>query len=133
MGLSGRDRHDLPGKHLDDADRLLLLETGQQLGRAGAIIVGAVIPVTYLVLEKLPATARLRQGQIGPYYSGIAAFVGTALAMVIGSLLKPVGAQPIGLGTEQNGPGTEETPGNRTRKSPVGRPAGARRSAGCRR
>ena len=77
-------------------------------GAAGAIIVGAVIPVSYLVLEKLPATADFAKEQIGPYYSGIAAFVGTAVAMVIGSLLKPGGTQQIGTGTEQNGSGTEQ-------------------------
>jgi Na+/proline symporter len=76
-------------------------------GAAAAIIVGAVIPVSYLVLEKLPATADFAKEQIGPYYSGIAAFVGTAVAMVIGSLLKPNGTEPIGSGTEQNGSGTE--------------------------
>jgi SSS family solute:Na+ symporter len=57
-------------------------------GAAASIIVGAVIPVSFLVMEKLPATAALAK-QIGPHYSGIAAFVGTGLAMVIGSLLKP--------------------------------------------
>ena len=30
--LSARDRHHLPGQHLDPADRLLLLEAGEQLG-----------------------------------------------------------------------------------------------------
>ena len=58
-------------------------------GAAGAIIVGAVIPITYLVLEKLPATADFAKDRIGPHCSGIAAFVACAVAMVIGSLLKP--------------------------------------------
>jgi SSS family solute:Na+ symporter len=62
-------------------------------GAAGAILAGAVIPVAYLVLEKLPATAELTKQQIGAHYSGIAAFLATALAMVIGSLLKPQGAR----------------------------------------
>lgn len=57
-------------------------------GAAAAIFVSAALPVSYLVLEKVAATKALAQS-IGPHYSGIAAFVGAALAMVIGSLLKP--------------------------------------------
>ncbi|MBO0723574.1 MAG: sodium:solute symporter family protein, partial [Blastocatellia bacterium] len=57
-------------------------------GAASSIIVSALIPVTYLILEQLPSTAELAK-YIGPYYSGIAAYVCSALAMVIGSLLKP--------------------------------------------
>ena len=62
-------------------------------GAAGAILFGALVPVTYLVMEQLPATAPLTR-QIGPYYSGIATYVLVALAMVIGSLLKPRAAGP---------------------------------------
>ena len=58
-------------------------------GAAGAIIFGALIPALYLVLEQVPATADFAKGKIGPYYSGIAAYVAAALAMVVGSLLKP--------------------------------------------
>ncbi len=61
-------------------------------GAAGAIIAGAVIPLAYLVMEQLPATRGLASW-IGPNWSGIAAFAGSALAMVAGSLLKPA-AQP---------------------------------------
>ncbi len=57
-------------------------------GAAASIAVSAVIPVTYLVMEQLDSTARLAQ-DIGPYYSGIATYVLSALAMVLGSLLKP--------------------------------------------
>ncbi len=57
-------------------------------GAAASLIVSAVIPITYLVLEQLPDTAQLAK-DIGPYYSGIAAYVCSALAMIIGSLLKP--------------------------------------------
>jgi SSS family solute:Na+ symporter len=57
-------------------------------GAAAAIAVGALIPVTFLTLQQVPATAELATA-IGPNRSGIAAFVGTALAMVVGSLLKP--------------------------------------------
>jgi SSS family solute:Na+ symporter len=51
-------------------------------------VVSAVIPAAYLIMEQVPSTAALAK-QIGPYYSGIAAYVGSALAMVVGSLLKP--------------------------------------------
>jgi len=57
-------------------------------GAAAAIVVGAAIPVTYLVMEQVPATQPLAE-MIGPNGSGIAAFVLTGLAMVVGSLLKP--------------------------------------------
>ena len=71
-------------------------------GATGAIVVGAVIPVTFLVIEQLPATAELAK-QIGPNYSGIAAFAATWAAMIVGSLLKPKQAKQrnratIGLG-----------------------------------
>jgi len=57
-------------------------------GAFGSIIFAAAIPVAFLVLEKTPATKDLAK-QIGPYYSGIAAYVSSALAMVVFSLLKP--------------------------------------------
>jgi solute:Na+ symporter, SSS family len=57
-------------------------------GAAASIAVSALIPVTYLVLEQIPATAQLAK-DIGPYYSGIAAYIFSGLAMIIGSLLKP--------------------------------------------
>ena len=57
-------------------------------GAAGSIIVSAVIPVTYLIMEQLPSTAALAKS-IGPYYSGIATYVLSGAAMVVGSLLKP--------------------------------------------
>ena len=57
-------------------------------GAFGSIIFAAAIPVAFLVLEKTPATRDLAK-QIGPYYSGIAAYVCSALAMIIFSLLKP--------------------------------------------
>jgi SSS family solute:Na+ symporter len=57
-------------------------------GAAASIIVSALIPITYLVLEQLPSTAQIAK-DIGPYYSGIAAYILSGLAMVVGSLLKP--------------------------------------------
>jgi len=78
-------------------------------GAAAAIIFSAIIPVAYLVLEqawKVPKLDAARQavhdaaGQIvqegylaqaiGPNWAGIAAFAVAAIAMVVGSLLKPM-------------------------------------------
>jgi SSS family solute:Na+ symporter len=58
-------------------------------GAAGAILFGALIPTLYLVLEQVPATSKFAKESIGPYASGIAAYVLAALAMAVGSLLKP--------------------------------------------
>ena len=57
-------------------------------GAVASIIVSAVIPVSYLVMEQVPSTAPLAKS-IGPYYSGIATYLLSGAAMVIGSLLKP--------------------------------------------
>jgi len=57
-------------------------------GAAASIVVSALIPVTYLVMEQLPATAEFAKS-IGPYYSGIATYLLSGAAMVIGSALKP--------------------------------------------
>jgi SSS family solute:Na+ symporter len=57
-------------------------------GATASIVISAAIPVAYLVMEQVPSTAPLAK-QIGPYTSGIAAYVGSALAMVVGSLLRP--------------------------------------------
>jgi len=59
-------------------------------GAAASIIVSAVIPIAYLVLEQLDSTAQLAQ-DIGPYYSGIATYMFSGVAMVFGSLLKARG------------------------------------------
>jgi SSS family solute:Na+ symporter len=63
-------------------------------GAFGAIIVGAAVPLGFLVLEIVPQTRDLAK-QIGPYYSGIAAYVCAGMAMVIGSLLKPMGVKGL--------------------------------------
>lgn len=57
-------------------------------GAGATIAVGAAVPVAYLVLEQLPATARFARETVGPYWSGLAAYAGAAAAMAIGSLLK---------------------------------------------
>jgi len=57
-------------------------------GAAASIFVSAVIPVSYLVMEQVPSTASLAKS-IGPYYSGIATYLLSGAAMVLGSSLKP--------------------------------------------
>jgi SSS family solute:Na+ symporter len=58
-------------------------------GAMATIVAGAAIPLGFLVLKDVPATRQLAL-DVGPYASGIAAYVGAAAAMVIGSLLKPL-------------------------------------------
>ena len=57
-------------------------------GAAGSIFFGAAVPILYLVIEQVPATSGFAK-EVGPYYSGMAAYVMSGLAMVVGSLLKP--------------------------------------------
>ncbi|NUM54773.1 MAG: sodium:solute symporter family protein [Candidatus Hydrogenedentes bacterium] len=56
-------------------------------GAAGAIIVGAIFPVLFLVLEQIDATEPFAKW-IGANVSGIAAYILAGVAMVVGSLLK---------------------------------------------
>jgi solute:Na+ symporter, SSS family len=56
-------------------------------GAAAAIVAGAVFPISFLVLQQLGATHAFADS-IGPYYSGIASYVTSAVAMIVGSLLK---------------------------------------------
>jgi SSS family solute:Na+ symporter len=65
-------------------------------GALGAILFGSVTPATFLVLEKLPATAEFA-ARIGPNIAGLVAFGTAAAGMVIGSLLKP-GSRATALG-----------------------------------
>lgn len=58
-------------------------------GAFGAIITGAAVPMAFLVMQKLPGTEHFVKETVGPYWSGIAAYVIAALAMVLGSWLKP--------------------------------------------
>jgi SSS family solute:Na+ symporter len=57
-------------------------------GAGASIIVSAAIPIAYLVMEQVPSTASLAKS-IGPYYSGIATYLLSGAAMIIGSMLKP--------------------------------------------
>lgn len=59
-------------------------------GAAAAIIVGAIVPINFLILEQVPQTKEIAR-LIGPYLSGLAAYILAALAMIVGSLLKPQG------------------------------------------
>lgn len=56
-------------------------------GAIGAILCGAIFPIGFLVLQQLPATSEWAQ-HIGPYKSGIASYLISGIAMVIGSLAK---------------------------------------------
>jgi SSS family solute:Na+ symporter len=60
-------------------------------GAAAAICCGAFFPVMFLILQKvqIPAIAEVFSRPKVPSYTGIASFVIAALAMVVGSLLKP--------------------------------------------
>lgn len=58
-------------------------------GAIASIVAGAVFPVGFLILQQLPQTAEWAQ-QVGPYKSGLASYLGSGLAMIIGSLLKKV-------------------------------------------
>lgn len=56
-------------------------------GALAAIITGAVLPVTFLILQQFPATQTWLL-QIGNYKIGILIYLLTAMAMVVGSWLK---------------------------------------------
>jgi solute:Na+ symporter, SSS family len=59
-------------------------------GAAGAIFMGAVIPIGFLVLQmRMPGQFGGKAHPSYAHFAGIAAFVCAGLAMVIGSLLKP--------------------------------------------
>ena len=57
-------------------------------GAASAIIIGAVLPASFLVLQKIPATEPFTE-RIGPHVWGIITYVGVAISMIAGSLIKP--------------------------------------------
>ncbi len=56
-------------------------------GAIAAIAVGCLLPISFLVLQQIPAT-QLWVQQIGPYKWGIFTYIITALAMVLGSVFK---------------------------------------------
>ena len=56
-------------------------------GAGAAIVTGAVIPLTFLVMQQVESTVWITE-KIGPYYSGMATYLAVGLAMIIGSLVK---------------------------------------------
>jgi SSS family solute:Na+ symporter len=57
-------------------------------GAFGAILGGALVPITFLSLEKMSSTAAWA-ADFGKDNAGIAAFAAAAIGMIAGSLLKP--------------------------------------------
>ena len=57
-------------------------------GAAAAITIGAVMPISYLILEQVPATEVFVVKTIGPYIWGIFTYAAAAAGMILGSLLK---------------------------------------------
>ncbi len=57
-------------------------------GAAAAIAVGALVPLSFLTMQKLEGTRQF-VADIGPNWTGLIAYAATALAMVVGSLAKP--------------------------------------------
>lgn len=56
-------------------------------GAFAAIIAGAFIPVSFLVMQEIELTQALTQ-KIGPYKTGVATYLVAAFAMIAGSLIK---------------------------------------------
>ncbi len=56
-------------------------------GAYGAIIFGSTTPLIFLIMQQIPSTLKLATS-IGPYYSGISAFILAWIAMIVGSYLK---------------------------------------------
>lgn len=57
-------------------------------GAMAAIAIGSLIPISFLILQEVEFT-KAWVASIGPYKSGVATYVFTFLAMIIGSYLKP--------------------------------------------
>lgn len=56
-------------------------------GAFASIIAGALIPISFLILEQIESTRPFTRA-IGPYKTGVATYIVSAMAMVTGSLLK---------------------------------------------
>ena len=74
-----------------------------------AIVGGAVVPVAYLSMQKISATEQLADA-IGPYYSGMAAFIAAAAGMVLGSFFGPKTPPLANFGQSSELPGFPVTP-----------------------
>ncbi len=59
-------------------------------GAIGSILLGAIVPIAHLAMQKIPATKDLA-ALVGSDAAGIAAFAASAAGMIVGSLLKPKG------------------------------------------
>jgi SSS family solute:Na+ symporter len=57
-------------------------------GAMGAMLIGAMFPIAFLILEQVPSTKDFA-AWVGPNWSGIMSFAAAGAAMVIGSLIKP--------------------------------------------
>jgi SSS family solute:Na+ symporter len=57
-------------------------------GAMGAMLIGAIFPIAFLILEQVPSTKAFA-AWVGPNWSGILSFAAAGAAMVIGSLIKP--------------------------------------------
>ena len=64
-----------------------------RLRATGAIIFGAIIPIACLVIEQVKDFAP-DQIQLWRSYTGMGSFLASGVAMVVGSLLKPIRAEP---------------------------------------
>lgn len=63
-------------------------------GAFAAIVTGALIPVSFLIMQQLESTQSLA-ATIGPYKTGIATYLAAGMGMVIGSLIKPYFKKPL--------------------------------------
>ena len=96
VDLSDRDRRDLPDEHVDAVDRGCYWRRANDWGAAGAIVVGAVVPVLTLVLQKVGPLSQRSGSSTTAALCGIAAYVLCWVAMIVGSLLKPLCVEPDG-------------------------------------
>lgn len=62
-------------------------EKANNWGALAAIIIGSTIPIGFLIFQQVETTSSWAE-EIGPYKSGIATYVLTALAMILGSYMK---------------------------------------------
>ena len=58
-------------------------------GAYASIIVGAIIPISFLIAQQVDPLKPIAKA-IGPYYSGISAFVFAWIAMIAGSYMKNI-------------------------------------------
>ena len=56
-------------------------------GAIAAIATGCILPVSFSILQQAPATQGFAQ-KLGPYKMGVSTYAVTALAMLLGSILK---------------------------------------------